>query len=78
MRIPRLSALFALSLFAATSATVCAAHPGGQPDAPAKAEMDKPIASFKLPDLSHVAKNGEKEGAALVALDVGCNCDPAR
>ena len=37
-------------------------------DTPEKAELDKPVADFKLKNLTHEAKANEKEDAALVAI----------
>src|SRR5690349_11595955 len=42
--------------------------PALEEKAPAKGTLDKPVTDFKLKDLTHEKKEGEKEDAAFIAL----------
>lgn len=69
----RYGAVVALSLSALTGLAVCAQQTT-KPDAavaeaiPAKATLDKPVQDFKLADVMHDKKEGEKADDAMIAL----------
>src|SRR5437868_311889 len=72
MRPVRMGVTAALAAAAITGAALIAlqsASPAAQePKKLEKAAVDKPVASFKLPDLTHEKKDGEKQGADIIAL----------
>src|SRR5438128_2240823 len=69
----RYGAVVALSLSTLTGLAVCAqqtSKPGAAVSEaiPAKATVNKPVQDFKLPDVMHDRKEGEKSDDASVAL----------